>query len=63
MTYENMYKSCEIFMKYDIKNNYFDSDYDIIYGPDLETPFTEDECKELENLGWWKNDNYDCWCC
>ena len=62
MKYKFMRKSCEIFEKYEA-DGYFESDYDIIYGPGIDTEFTLEDKEKLESLGWWLSDNYDCWCC
>ena len=61
MKYSEMRKSCEIFEKYD--DTFFESDHDVIFGPDLDTPFTEKEVETLEELGWRKSDEYYCWYC
>ena len=61
MKYSEMKKSCEIFEKY--LDDWFESDHDVIYGPALDTPFTDKEVDELEKLGWCKSDEYYCWCC
>ena len=61
MKYSEMKKSCEIFEKY--TDDWFESDHDVIYGPNFDTPFTDKEVEILEELGWYKSDEYECWCC
>ena len=61
MKYSEMKTSCEIFEKYN--DDWFESDHDIIFGPNLDTPFTEKEIEILEELGWSKSSEYDCWLC
>lgn len=59
MQYSTMKKSLEIFEKHlDLDDEFFEADHDIIYGPDLETPFTDAEKKELEDLNWFEDDGY-----
>lgn len=60
MQYSDMAKSIEIFMKH-IDDDFFEADHDIIYGPNLDTPFTDEEKKKLEDMGWIETDEYDCW--
>ena len=60
MKYSEMKKSCEIFEKY--LDDWFEADHDIIYGPSLETAFTDEDVDILEGFGWFKSDEYDCWC-
>ncbi len=62
MMYSKMKQSCEIFEKYNLGKDYFEADHDIIYGPDLDEDFSEEDINELETLGWFKSDEYDCWC-
>jgi len=38
------------------------ADHDVIYGGPLDLELTEDEAKSLEEWGWCKSSEYDCWC-
>ena len=57
-----MEESCKIFQKYGL-DDFFESDHDIIFGPSIDTPFTEHDWKTLENLGWYRSEEWDCWIC
>lgn len=61
MKYSEMKKSCEIFEKY--SDDWFEADHDVIFGPGLDTSFTEKEVETLKELGWSKSSEYDCWSC
>ena len=62
MTYSEMIESCKIFLKYGI-DDVFESDHDVIFGPNIDTGFFDDDEKKLEELGWFKDEGYDCWTC
>jgi hypothetical protein len=50
-----------IFKRNDL-DDFFEADHDIIYGPNLNTEFNDVDKTDLETLGWFKSDEFDCWC-
>jgi hypothetical protein len=61
MKFSSLKRSIEIFEKYDIKDDWFDFDHDVIYGPGLDTPFSPEDQGELQEIGWNPSYEYDCW--
>lgn len=61
MKYSQMLISCMIFKRNGL-DDYFESDHDVIFGPNLDAEFNDVDKKDLETLGWFKSDEYDCWC-
>jgi len=57
--YSDVEKAMSVFKKYD--DDFLEAEHDIIFGPSLDIKFSEDDIKIIEELGWFKNDEYDCW--
>jgi len=63
MIYSNMRKSIEIFEKYDLGDRTFQTEHDILYGPDVDANFSLIDESALYDLGWFIDKEYECWCC
>ncbi len=59
--YSEVARALEIFQKYD--NDFLETDHEIMYGISIDTDLSEEDRKELEKLGWFESDEYDCWAC
>lgn len=57
--YSDVAKAMEIFAKYD--DDFLESDHDVIFGPSLDTEFSEEDKQAIEELGWFASEEYDCW--
>ena len=61
MQYSDMKKSIEILEKYSLDEEWIEADYDVIYGPSLDAPFSDEDKQRLEELGWFESSEFDCW--
>jgi len=57
--YSQISEAMKIFIKHE--DDFLEADHDILYGPRLDTHFTNEERKQLTNLGWHKSEEHDCW--
>ena len=51
----------QILSRYRLQNDWIAAEHDIIYGPDLKEDVTPEDAKQLENLGWFFDEEFDCW--
>jgi len=63
MKYSTMKESIIIFEKYGLGDEWLEADHDIIYGPSIDVKFNKEDEEKVIDLGWWKNDDSDCWSC